>query len=504
MADESGLSPYVFACEGGLVLDQPTFKMQPGMALELENFEPDVRGGYRRINGYIKWNSNIVPQTSSSSEAVLMSAFFPGNNKVIAARGEKVFEAGTSGSWTEIDTGRTNANRYTFFRYNLAGTDHIIWADGANHATKYDGTTVTDINATGAPSNPKFVVGYKNAMFFAGHSANKEEIVFTAPFTDNDFNTANGAGAIRVDSTITGLFPFRDELYIFCEERIFRLVGNTVADFQMQPVTRDIGCLNNFTIQELAGDIIFLGRDGLRTVAATERINDVELGTISSAIKELFDGVTDVDEFVSVVVPGKTQYRLFRVNRSADTQATTKGVIAVRKQQGYEFSTTIGIQPACTDFNTVQGDIFVLHGGYDGYIYRQEQGNSFDGTTIIGRYRSPDMTMGDSGIRKNFQRVIINYAPTGVLNSDLFLRYDYESPDAARPDAYPFDSSTVVALYGTSLYGTATYGGQSNPLVRQPVEGSGFAVAMRVVDNAVSAPYTLKGFQLEFDAGARR
>jgi hypothetical protein len=137
-------------------------------------------------------------------------------------------------------------------------------------------------------------------------------------------------------------------------------------------------------------------------------------------------------------------------------------------------------------------------------VYRQEQGNTFDGTTIIGRYRSPDMTMGDAGIRKNFQRVIINYAPTGTLNSDLFLRYDYESPDSARPDAYPFDSSTVVALYGTSLYGTATYGGQSNPLVRQPVEGSGFAVAMRVVDNAVSLPYTLKGFQLEFDAGARR
>ena len=114
------------------------------------------------------------------------------------------------------------------------------------------------------------------------------------------------------------------------------------------------------------------------------------------------------------------------------------------------------------------------------------------------------MTMGDAGIRKNFQRVIINYSPTGTINSDLFLRYDYESPDAARPAAYPFDSTKVVALYGTSVYGTATYGGQSNPLVRQPVEGSGFAVAMRVVDNALSSPYTLKGFQLEFDAGARR
>ena len=58
--------------------------------------------------------------------------------------------------------------------------------------------------------------------------------------------------------------------------------------------------------------------------------------------------------------------------------------------------------------------------------------------------------MGDAGIRKNFQRVIINYSPEAAVNSDLFVRYDYESPDAARPAAYPFDTATVVALYGTS------------------------------------------------------
>ena len=502
MADESQLSPYVFACEGGLVLDQPTFKMQPGMALELENFEPDVRGGYRRINGFTKWNSNIVPQTSASTEKVLMSAFFDGNNKVIAARGEKVFEAGSTGSWSEIDTGRTNAGKYTHYRYNLGGTEFIVWADGANRATKYDGTTVTDLNATGSPANPKFVTGFKDALFFAGHSANPEEIIFTAPFTDSDFSTANGAGSLRIDSQVTALFPFRNELIIFGEERIYRLTGNTIADFVLQPVTRDIGCLNGFTVQELAGDIVFLGRDGLRTVAGTEKINDVELGTVSGNVKELFDD-TDVDEFESVVIPGKTQYRLFK-SVAGTLQSTTAGVIAVRKQQGFEFATIKGIKPSSTDSFTAQGETFVLHGGFDGYVYRQESGNDFDGTNIVGRYRSPDMTMGDAGIRKNFQRVIINYSPTGTINSDLFLRYDYESPDAARPAAYPFDSSTVVALYGTSVYGTATYGGQSNPLVRQPVEGSGFAVAMRVVDNALSSPYTLKGFQLEFDAGARR
>ena len=505
MADESGINPFVFPCKGGLVLDRSTFTMEAGMALELQNFEADITGGYRRINGYNKWNTNVVPQTASATEPVLMSAYFAGNDKVIAARGEKVFEAASgSGAWSQIDTGRTNANKYTFFRYNFNNTPHIIWADGANHATKYDGTTLTDINSTGAPTNPKYVTSFKNTMFFAGMSATPQEMVFTAPYTDNDFSVANGAGSIRVDDTITGIFPFRDTLIIFCEERIFRLVGNTIADFQLQPVSRNVGCINGSTIKEFAGDIIFLSRDGLRTVAGTEKIGDVELGTISAPVHELFSVYTDVDEFEAVVVPDKTQYRIFFVNNSARNRAATKGVIAYRGAEGYTYSELLGIQPSCTDSLNEQGSIFVLHGGFDGYVYRQEQGSTFDGETIIGRYRSPDLTMGDAGIRKNFQRVIINYAPTGNVNSDLFLRYDYEDPNIPRPAAYPFDSSTVVALYGTSAYGTATYGGQTNPLVRQAVEGSGFAVALRVVDNGVSEPYSLKGFQLEFDASARR
>ena len=500
MADEAQLSPYVFACQGGLVLDQSTFAMQPGMALELQNFEPDIRGGYRRISGYEKWNSNIVPQDTLSSEQVLMSAYFDG--KVIAARGGKIHEAGKTGAWTQIDTGRTNAKKYTHFRYNLGGTDYIVWADGANHASKYDGTTVTDLNATGAPTDPAFVVGHKNALFFAGMSSTPQAITYTAPYTDDDFDTGKGAGTINVDSVVTGLFPFRDQLYIFCEERIYRLTGSSQGDFLLVPVTREIGCVNGFTIQEVAGDLIFLAKDGLRTVAGTEKIGDVELGTISRPVQRRFEGQTDVDEFDSVVVPNKTQYRIFFSN-SGVTRPNTTGIVAVRKEN-YEFADLRGIRPSCTDFIVDAGESIVLHGEYDGYVYRQELGNDFDGNVITGKYRSPDLTMGDAGIRKNFQRVIINYAPESTVNADLFIRYDYESPNVARPAAYPFNTATSVAIYGTSTYGTATYGGQSNPLVRQPIEGSGFAVAIRVNDRGTSAPYSLKGFQLEFDVGARR
>jgi len=574
MADEAGLNPFIFPCQGGLVLNRSTFTMQPGQAFELQNFEPDIKGGYRRINGYVKWNTNIVPQSASSTEKVLLSAFHEG--EVIAARGTKIFRASngstnTNGSttnsatsvvvnstegfsstgtiligteqitytsidsvtfigctrganstsaavhaddavvtqyWTEIDSGRTNAKKYTHFRYNLNGTPTIVVADGANRASLFtSGNSVTDINTTNSPADPQFVTGFKNALFFAGMSSNPQELIFTAPYAPTDFSAANGAGSIRVDSPITGIFPFRDSLFIFCEERIFRLDGNTIADFVLQPVARNIGCMNGFTIQEFAGDIVFLGRDGLRTVAGTERIGDVELGSISTPVHQLFNIYTDISEFDSLIVPDKTQYRIFFCDTSgndARTKERTKGVIAHRTAEGYEFAETLGIQPSCTDHINEDGVVYVVHGGYDGYVYQQEQGNTFDGTTIIGRYRSPDITMGDAGIRKQFQRAVINYAPEGSVNSDLFVRYDYEDPNSARPAAYPFDSSKVVALYGTGEYGTVTYGGQSNPLIRQPIEGSGFAIALRVVDNGISVPYSLKGFQLEFKAAARR
>ncbi len=61
-----------------------------------------------------------------------------------------------------------------------------------------------------------------------------------------------------------------------------------------------------------------------------------------------------------------------------------------------------------------------------------------------------------------------------------------------------------VTTYGGSSSSFGTYGGASQPLVRQAVEGSGFAVALRVNDGGSTAPYSLKGFQLEYQLGARR
>ena len=582
MPDLSQSQPFSFACQGGLVLNQPTFNMQPGQALELLNFEPDIDGGYRRINGFRKYVNHIVPQTSASTEKVLMVAEFA--NKIIAARGQKIFSSAStelataiasgtgmtgsgtitvdsttgfsssgtlqinseiftytgvtsttftgvtraqsstsaaahavnnvvSESWTERDTGSSSAARYNFERFNFDGNDKLVVVDGDNAPTFFNSAmSATDITSAGsgevstAVTGAKFVAAFRDHMFYAGMSSTPQEIVFSVPFDEDNFATGSGAGSIKVDNTITGLKVFRNDLFIFCESRIFKLSGSSLSDFVITPVTRNIGCIDKHgsTIQEFAGDLIFLGPDGLRTVAGTARIGDVEIGTISKSIQSLIDdNIKNADLFNSIVIPDKTQYRLF-FNKSGLTEENTIGVICVLKGQQFEFAKLKGIKPSSTDSIVESGDVIAIHGGFDGYVYRQEKGNDFDGTAINGKYRSPDLTLGDPGIRKHMQRVILNYAPEAAISADLFLRYDYESAEGARPNAYPFDSTKVAAVYGTATYGTATYGGATQPLVRQSVEGSGFALALRVNDSGTTAPYSLKGFGLEYQVGARR
>jgi hypothetical protein len=508
MPELSQTGAFPFVCEGGLVLNQSTFIMKPGQALELLNFEPDIEGGYRRISGFSKYVTGIVPQTSSSSEEVLMVATFGSN--VVAARGEKIFSATPGGSsWTERDTGRTSAGTYDFERFNFDGNDKLIVVDGNNAPTVFNTSfSATDISES-TVSGAKFVTVFKDHMFYAGMSSTPQEIVFSVGFDEDAFNSGSGAGSVKVDDTVTGLKVFRDNLFIFCENRIFQMTGSSSSDFAVKPVTRNIGCVNGQTIQEFAGDLIFLGPDGLRTIAGTARIGDVELGTISSNVQSIFDtNLADAGSFTSIVIPEKTQYRIF-FTKSGQGENSTKGVICVLRGQQFEFAELKGIRPTSTDTFVSAGNVIAIHGSGDGFVYRQESGNDFDGTAILGRYRSPDLTMNDPGIRKNMQRVIVNYAPESSIDADLFIRYDYESRESARPAAYPLDSEDIAAIYGTSTYGSTstssgTYGGASQPLVRQPVEGSGFAVALRVNDGGTTAPYSLKGFQLEYQLGARR
>ena len=504
--------PMVVSCSGGLVLNKDVFAMHPGEALQLQNFEPSIEGGYRRLNGTTKFNSNIVPQVSASTERVQLSAIF--NNLVIAARGGTVYTGSTSGSWTSRATSKGTTNTYDFDKFNFDGNDKIIIATGEAAAFTLNTSYSEDIiNATGggtAPTNPKFVKSFANHMFYGGMSNATSTLTFSGPYTEDDFDT--GAGSIVMGDVITGLKVFRNELFVFCETSIFKITGTSSSTFAKAEVAKDIGTLSHHSIQEIGGDIIFLAADGLRTIAGTARIGDVELGTISKQVQERINEI-GYDNVTSLVIGNKSQYRLFYPIDDG-LERIQRGLIAVIKQNpntqqmGFEYADIKGLKVSSCDSNLISNVETTIHGGYDGYVYKQDDGNVFTRASstdnMDATFRSPDITMGDPGVRKNMQRVNLNWKPEGEVEASLFVKYNYDDVNTPQPEVISLTTDGSGAIFGIAKFGTAAYGQGDLPITRQSVEGSGFAVAIKLTDTSNKIPFALKGFELEFTPGGRR
>jgi len=515
MPNTSQISPTVVSCFGGLVLNRDVFSMKPGEALALQNFEPDIAGGYKKLTGTAKYNSNIVTEVSSSSERLMMVAIF--NDAIIAGRGGTVY-SGTTGSWTSRATSKGTTYTYDFDKFNFDGNDKIIIATGSAGAFTLNTSYTEDIiNATGggtAPTNPKYVKSFANHMWYGGMSDATSTLQFSGPYTEDDFDT--GGGSIIIGDVITGMKVFRDTLFIFCEDSIFKITGTSSSDFAKAEVAKDVGTISHHSIQELGGDLIFLSKDGLRTIAGTERIGDVELGTVSKQIQKRISDI-GYDNITSTVIGDKSQYRLFYPGTDT-VETSSKGIIAVLKTNpetgtlGFEYADLKGIKPACCDTDLISNVETTVYGGYDGYVYNMESGNvwTYASTTanISAFYRSPDLPLGDPGIRKTMQRVLLNYEANDSIdttNQTFQLRYNFEDTSTPQPSAYSLTEGGGQNFYGSGTYGTAIYAAESGiPLARHSVEGSGFVVALKLNDASSKTPLSLKGYEMEYVNGGRR
>ena len=512
MPDTSQISPFTASCAGGLVLNKDVFTMHPGEALQLSNFEPSIEGGYRRMNGTTKFNSTIVPQVSASSERILLSAIF--NDVIIAGRGGTVYSGTTSGSWTSRATSKGSTYTYDFDKFNFDGNDKIIIATGSAAAFTLNTSYTEDIiNATGggtAPTNPKYVKSFAHHMFYGGMSDATSTVHYSGPYTEDDFDT--GGGTIIVGDVITGLKVFRDELFVFCKTSIFKITGTSSSNFAVEEVAKGIGTIAHHSIQELGGDLIFLAADGLRTIAGTARIGDIELGTVSKQVQERIDAIT-YHNVTALVIGKKSQYRLF-YPADGGAEGSSKGLIAVIKsnpntqQMGFEYSEIKGLKVASCDSDLISNEETTISGGYDGYIYKQDSGNVWtraSGTSNLdSTFRSPDLTMGDPGIRKNMQRVNLNWKPEGEVSADMYIQFNYNDIETPQPDKISLTSAGSGAFYGTGLFGSAAWGQGDLPITRKTVEGSGFAVALKLTDTTSNLPWAIKGFEMEFTPGGRR
>lgn len=409
---------------------------------------------------------------------------------------------------TWLTANRTATTKNRFAKYRIGTTEKIAGVDGTNYPFIYDGTTYTQLNS--APADvlgAEHIVFFKNQMFFA----KGDKVTFTAPYTDNDFNVANGSGVISIGSTITGIVSFRDQLIIFAEEKIDRLSGNTIADFVLQPITRNMGCVDTDTIQEVGGDLMFLGPDGLRLLSATDRIGDFNLAVVSKSIqKEVTDVISANSSFSSVVIKKKSQYRLLGYKSTISATSAT-GILGTQlagtEGTYFGWGELRGIKAYVADSDYNLKTETVLFCNEDGYVYKMESGNSFDGSVIQATFATPFVPAGDPRVRKAFYKLVLYVEPTGSVDVDVNLKLDFDEVGVIQPNTITLSNLTGVAyFYGssTATYGASAYGAKLKKVYQTQVVGAGFTASLQFDSISVDPPFTLDAATLEFSTFDRR
>jgi hypothetical protein len=530
--------PYTVACDGGLVKSANSIDLlrTPGVARELRNFEVSTEGGYRRINGYQKYGTTNATRPTGGATNIL--GVFPYADGVIVTAGTAIYFSNDGQNWLNIGrasvagsgdnhtafTGRSTLTRtgqgqsqFTLFDGPTYDYGQVIISDGANkpYIFRMEGTGALasrtffaeEITVTGT-KYVKYVTTHDKHLIAAGVEDNLNTVYYSSTLDPTSFS-GTGSGSIVLEDQIEGIKGFRNELFIFCTNSIFKLINiNDSSNIAVVPVTKNVGCLSGYSIQEIGGDLIFLAPDGLRTVAGTARIGDVELGTVSKEIQPLVTDLTEsINSYIitSLVLREKSQYRLFYTNTSLE-QTQQKGIIGTLRPNGFQWSETRSLEVTAIgsgfDSNNVEQ---YYHGDTEGYIYQHDTGNTFDGSSILARYATPDYDYGDLGTLKTLHYLKVSASAEGVVEPDVQVRFDYGSTDIPQPPN-PFDLGIIdpPSLFGEALFNTNVFGGAENPLIRVALQGSGHSNSFTVISDDTKAPYTINGLYINYVPSGRR
>lgn len=483
----------------------------PGTAQKLINFEPSIDGGYRRIKGYTKQDTQAVPGTGN------IRGLFYFNDAAYVVRGTDIYFSGGAG-WTELTDNSTygssginlgsGTKTVRFVSLDFDGNRTLLILDPDGKALQYKGGVLSRL--TGIPSDgsgAEYVEIFKNHVFLASG----RNVVFSSPYSTSDFTPASGGGVINVGHDVTGLITFRDMLLVFTEKSILQITGSTIADFNVKPVTDNLGCVHPDTIQEIGGDVIFLAPDGLRLVSGTERNDDFGLAVVSRNIQQemkLF--IENHNSFCSVVIPTKSQYRVFGTSSTPNSEG--RGIIGVQTApqggEGMMWAETLGIK-ANFAHATYSGreEVIVFSSGTD-YVYKMESGNSFDSGDITATYITPHLPITDPSTRKTLYKMDVFTDPEGSFDLTVDTIIDYDIDSVVQPVQKEIASSTgsdEVELYGTAVYDTGVYSNAViNDLFKINLEGSGKMFAFKFTSQGILPPISLNAMSIQYAQNGRR
>lgn len=313
--------------------------------------------------------------------------------------------------------GRIRTISHNFYgaadRYRLYGT-----CGGRGQAFELiPGKGVTNISTGMVPDTPIYIfeIGNHLGLSFPGGS-----LQFSGTGEPNIFDPILGAGEIGFGTEITDVVQANETaVAIFGESKIAVLQGADAESFALDTLTEEAGAEPD-TAQRI-GKTIYVDRRGLRSLEATQAFGNFKAGTLSGQFERYFRvkykaGALPIGSYKSKL---KSHYRLVW-----DDGTGLAVYMGGKTPSAIPFSLGT-MTPFCFgagEYGTSEG-IFV--GGDDGYVYRLDSGNSFDGEPIRGFCMTPFNNFGNPQRDDRFFKVTLELEAPAIASIGISVQYDY-------------------------------------------------------------------------------
>lgn len=247
----------------------------------------------------------------------------------------------------------------------------------------------------------------------------------------NDFSTENDAGYINNFYTdtndITALKTYKDYLAIYKENSVYLLSGTSEDDFKVTPFA-DKGTASFSGIVNVNNKQYFVNQ-GVFSMEQAGLLSQIQLGEeISLMIKPEFNNFdkTRLCEIIVLHYEAKNQVWFF-IPYKNDEYFHTIWIYNYVNKAWYKRVLPQDITSACIF------DEYILTADSAGKVYKEDFGNTFNGSPIEFMWKSPFLAGGNSNVRKTIEEFyfVLDETYDNNFNFSVYKDYDSEYKDDA-------------------------------------------------------------------------
>lgn len=235
----------------------------------------------------------------------------------------------------------------------------------------------------------------------------------------NDWDTPNNSGAINIPGGKgdigTGIYSLNNSLYVFQHNAIWRLYGNSPANFELRNISNEIGLTNRKTLVEWNDILIFLSRKGIQLFDGSNLRNITE-GVIN----------TTINSFANFSSPSSTLWGNRYVLSYTPSGSSVNSKTLVYDLARGTFSNCEGAYPALwSNWNggNDTGQVYFISSS-QGSIYQWDVGGHDDGYEIETRYSTGSIGFGSNINDKTIKKFYIQQIALGDWDMDVTMFID--------------------------------------------------------------------------------